>query len=214
MRARLRWSATGTRSGEWLAAFRQAGSVGLTVEHTGGSPALASPPQAESKAALQAPVAAGIKLAHSTRKVGREFVRRRFGSTLSRSSCLNYLHRLGPCSSAPSSVWSKPTPSAGLAFVREYALLRGRGVGHRCQAVLRRRGGTSTPTWTRGAHGSFEVSQPWWARLARAGFGRPGGALQVENGARSTLLDLLEMSDAAQLVDDTRRSFYGGQHLV
>ena len=47
------------------------------------------------KAAVQAPpAAAGIELADWNWKVVREFVQRQFGSTLSRSSCLDYLHRL------------------------------------------------------------------------------------------------------------------------
>src|SRR5947208_1367150 len=52
-------------------------------------PALTSQQQAELKAAIQAPPsAAGIDLADWNWKVVREFVQRRFGSTLSRSSCL------------------------------------------------------------------------------------------------------------------------------
>jgi hypothetical protein len=58
-------------------------------------PALTNAQQAELKAAVQAPPAAvGIDLADWNWKVVREFVQRQFGDTLSRSSCLNYLHRL------------------------------------------------------------------------------------------------------------------------
>ena len=41
------------------------------------------------------PEKAGIDLANWNWKVVRRFVRERFGLSLSRSSCLNYLHRLG-----------------------------------------------------------------------------------------------------------------------
>ena len=81
--------------GEWLTTFRQAGPVGLSFEHTGGSPALNGQQQAALKAAVQAPPAtAGIQLADWNWKVVREFVQHQFGSTLSRSRCLQYLHRL------------------------------------------------------------------------------------------------------------------------
>ena len=48
------------------------------------------------KAAVQAPPrAVGIELADWNWKVVREFVEEHFKQALSRSSCLNYLHRLG-----------------------------------------------------------------------------------------------------------------------
>src|SRR5215207_8124772 len=59
-------------------------------------PALGPAERAELKAAVQAPPrAAGIDLADWNWKVVREFVRRRFSVTLGRSSCRNYLRRLG-----------------------------------------------------------------------------------------------------------------------
>ena len=48
------------------------------------------------KAVVQAlPEKAGIDLANWNWKVVRRFIQERFGPSLSRSSCLNYLHRLG-----------------------------------------------------------------------------------------------------------------------
>ena len=47
------------------------------------------------KGAVEQPPAAGIKLANWYWKGVRQFVLERFGFSLSRSSCLNYLHRLG-----------------------------------------------------------------------------------------------------------------------
>ena len=43
----------------------------------------------------QPPAAAGIQLANWYWKVVRQFVSERFGISLCRSSCLNWLHRLG-----------------------------------------------------------------------------------------------------------------------
>ncbi|MDO8674456.1 MAG: IS630 family transposase [Dehalococcoidia bacterium] len=68
------------------------------------------------KAAVQvSPADAGIELANWNWKVVREFVRQRFGCELVRSSCLNYLHRLG-------FVLKRPKKRA--AFVAFYATLR------------------------------------------------------------------------------------------
>jgi len=70
------------------------------------------------------PRAAGIDLANWNWKVVREFVRRRFGRTLSRSSCRNYLHRLGFVLKRPKKRLLKADPVRREAFVREYALAR------------------------------------------------------------------------------------------
>src|SRR5215204_4043043 len=59
-------------------------------------PALTEAQQAQLKAAVQAsPRAASIEAGDWTWKVVRTFCRQRFGLPLCRSSCLNYLHRLG-----------------------------------------------------------------------------------------------------------------------
>jgi transposase len=112
--------------GEWLASFRQAGPAGLTFEHTGGSPPpLTSQQQVELKVAVQAPPsAAGIDLADWSWKVVRQFVQRRFGSTLGRSSCLNYLPRQNFVLKRPKKRLVKANAERRAAFVREYALLR------------------------------------------------------------------------------------------
>ena len=57
-------------------------------------------------------------------KVVREFVQRRFGYTLSRSSCLNYLHRLDFVLKRPKKRLVKADAERRAVFVREYALLR------------------------------------------------------------------------------------------
>ena len=64
------------------------------------------------KAAVQAsPSAAGIELADWNWKVVREFVQRRFGHTLSRSSCLQCLHRLDFVLKRPKKRLVKANPS-------------------------------------------------------------------------------------------------------
>ena len=54
----------------------------------------------------------------------RAFVQRRFGQTLSRSSCLQYLHRLDFVLKRPKKRLVKANAERRNAFVREYALLR------------------------------------------------------------------------------------------
>jgi transposase len=79
----------------------------------------------ELKAAVQAPpAAAGLDLADWNWKVVREFVRRRCGLTLGRSSCLNYLHRLGFVLKRPKKRLLKADAARREAFVAEYAALR------------------------------------------------------------------------------------------
>jgi transposase len=70
------------------------------------------------------PAEAGIGLADWNWKVVRRFVRERFGVTLSRSSCLNYLHRLGFVAKRPKKRLLKADAAKRAAFVEEYAALR------------------------------------------------------------------------------------------
>ena len=77
------------------------------------------------KAAVQAlPQEAGIELANWNWKVVREFVRQRFRRELARSSCLNYLHRLGFVLKRPKKRLLKANAEQRAAFVRLYAALR------------------------------------------------------------------------------------------
>src|SRR6266540_2432809 len=88
-------------------------------------PALDGAQQAELKAAVRAPPReAGIDLADWNWKVVREFVRRRFGLILGRSSCRNDLRRLGFVLRRPKKRLLKANAERRAAFVREYALLR------------------------------------------------------------------------------------------
>ena len=112
--------------GSWLASFRRDGPTALAFVHTGGSPrALNSAQQLALKAAVQRPPhEAGIDLADWNGKVVRRFVTERFGVTLSRSSCRNYLHRLGFVLKRPKKQLLKADEAKRAAFVAAYATLR------------------------------------------------------------------------------------------
>ena len=88
------------------------------------------PPRAgvEQRAELKAsvpgsPSQAGIDLSNWNWKVVRRFVDERFGLALSRSSCLNYLHRLGFVLKRPKKRLVKADPVRREAFVSEYVAL-------------------------------------------------------------------------------------------
>jgi transposase len=107
--------------------YLPAGGTGRAQVRADGRlpPALSRARQAELKAAVQAPPrAVGIDLADWNWKVVREFVQRRFGILLERSSCRNYLHRLGFVLKRPKKRLVKANAERRAAFVREYALLR------------------------------------------------------------------------------------------
>ena len=111
--------------GRWATVFGEGGPAALIFEQTGGSPpALGETQQAELKAAVQElPEQAGIELANWYWRVVREFVLKRFGIELSRSSCLNYLHRLGFVLRRPKKRLLKADEAKREAFVAEYAAL-------------------------------------------------------------------------------------------
>ena len=79
-----------------MSAFGEGGPAALIFEPTGGSHPPDQAQQERLKGAVeQPPAAAGIELANWYWKGGRQFILERFGFSLRRSSCLNYLHRLG-----------------------------------------------------------------------------------------------------------------------
>ena len=87
-------------------------------------PALGEMQQAELKEAVQEqPAMAGIELANWNWKVVHRFVLERCGISLSRSSCLNYLHRLGFALKRPKKRLVKADEGKREAFVAEYAAL-------------------------------------------------------------------------------------------
>ena len=70
------------------------------------------------------PRTAGIDLANWNWKVVRLFIEKRFGHQLGRSSCLNYLHRLGFVLRRPKKRLLKADADKRAAFVAAYARLR------------------------------------------------------------------------------------------
>jgi transposase len=77
------------------------------------------------RAAIQeAPEAVGIDLANWNWKGVRLFIEKHFGRRLCRSSCLNYLHRLGFVLKRPKKRLSKADAEKRDAFVADYAGLR------------------------------------------------------------------------------------------
>ena len=72
----------------------------------------------------QPPAVAGMELANWYWRVVRRFVSERFGISLCRSSCLNYLHRLGFAFKRPKKRLLKADEAKRHAFVSEYAALR------------------------------------------------------------------------------------------
>ena len=128
------WTASGTAQalgrdphtiGRWAAAFGEGGPAALMFEQSGGfPPALCEAQQAELKAAVQElPAMAGIELANWNWKVVHQFVSERFGISLSRSGCLNYLHRLGFVLKRPKKRLVKADKRKRESFVTEYATL-------------------------------------------------------------------------------------------
>ena len=111
--------------GRWASAFGEGGPAALIFEQTGGSPpALDQAQQEELKGAVeQPPATAGIVMANWYWKVVRQFVSERFGISLSRSSCLNWLHRLGFACKRPKKRLLKADESKRETFVAEYAVL-------------------------------------------------------------------------------------------
>ena len=90
----------------------------------GFPPALGETQQAELTGAVQElPDISGIEMANWNWKVVRQFVSKRFGIGLSRSTCLNYLHRLGFVLKRPKKRLVKADEQKREAFVAEYATL-------------------------------------------------------------------------------------------
>ena len=70
----------------------------------------------------ESPAKAGIELANWNWKVARQFVLESLGISLSRSSCLNYLHRLGFVLKRPKKRLVKADEQKRESFVAEYAV--------------------------------------------------------------------------------------------
>ena len=144
----------------------------------GFPPALDQAQQEELKGAVQQPPAtSGIELANWYWKVVRQYVSERFGISLSRSSCLNWLHRLGFAFKRPKRRLLKANESRREAFVAEYAALGMRPGRPEPRSSLPTRP-TSVPTPNCGASGCSRENPPWWTRPVRATERRPATARQ------------------------------------
>ena len=106
-----------------MAAFGEGGPTALIFEQSGGAP----PPskrrlQAALRGAVQElPANSGIGLANWNWKVVCQYVSERFGISLSRSTCLNYLRRLGFSFKRPKKRLLKADMEKREVFVAEYA---------------------------------------------------------------------------------------------
>ena len=97
-------------------------NFGLYIPLSGFPPALGDTRQATLKEAVQElPEAADLGLANWNWKGVHQFVRERF--SLSRSGCLNYLHRLGFVLKLPKKRLVKADERKRDCFVAEYAAL-------------------------------------------------------------------------------------------
>ena len=173
--------------GRWAAAFGEGGPAALIFEQTGGvPPALGETQQAELTGAVQElPEMSGIEMANWNWKVVRQFVSKRFGIGLSRSTCLNYLHRLGFVLKRPKKRLVKADEQKREAFVAEYATLSDEAwrtgakiffadeAHFRADAELRGKWvlkGEPAPR--------FHEGRLWWTRPARAMAKRPATTRQ------------------------------------
>ena len=133
---------------------------------SGVPPALDQTKQEEMKGAVQqpptmsGPTMSGTKLANWYWKVVRQYVSERFGVSLSRSSCLNYLHRLRFAFKRPKKRLVKADEAKREAFVMEYAALReeAQRTGAKVFFADEAHSGRTPGCGARGCSGE---SQPW-----------------------------------------------------
>ena len=105
--------------------FDEGRPAAMIFEQTGGSTALGRTQQRKLKGVMrQAPATSGMALANWRWKRVRQFVSERFSVSLSRSSYLNYLHRLGFAFKRAKKLLAKADDKKGDGFVAEYAALR------------------------------------------------------------------------------------------
>ncbi len=110
--------------GWWAASFGEGRPAALVLEQSGGSPSLAEAQQAElSMAVKEPPARSGIGVANWNLKTLHQFVSERFGISLSCSSCLSYLHRLGFALKRPKKRLVKADEGKRESFVAEYATM-------------------------------------------------------------------------------------------
>ena len=110
--------------GRWVAVFGEGGPAAMAFEQSGGSPRdRRSAADRTEGSGAEFPAKVGLDLANWNWKVVRRFVQERFEVSLSRSSCLNYLHRLGFVLKRPKKRLLKADAAKRETFVAEYAAL-------------------------------------------------------------------------------------------
>ena len=111
--------------GRWATAFGEGGPAALILRADRRfPPALGEAEQDALTGAVQElPEAAGIEIANWNWRVVNRFVWERCGISLSRSACLNWLHRLGFAFKRPKKRLLKADAEKRQAFVAEYAAL-------------------------------------------------------------------------------------------
>ena len=111
--------------GRWAAAFWEGRSQGIDLRADRGFPSALEPAQQEELkgAVQQLPSAPGLGLAIWNWKAVHQFILEGFGSDIGRSSCLNYLHRLGFAFKRPKKRLVKADEKQRETFVAEYGAL-------------------------------------------------------------------------------------------
>ena len=105
--------------------FAEPGPKVWSLNRLGVPPVLSRGEQNQLKSAVQNPPGeAGIELSNWNWKVVRQFLKRSFDLGLSRSSCLNYLHRLGFVLKRPKKHLLKAKDEERKAFVLQYSQIR------------------------------------------------------------------------------------------
>ena len=136
------------------------------------------------EAVQQPPATSGIELANWYWKVVRQYVSERYGISLSRSSCLNCLHRLGFAFKRPKKRLLKADAERREAFVAEYAALReearqtGAKVFFADEAHFRADAELRGKWVLKGEPALRRENPPWWTRPVRATGRRPATARQ------------------------------------
>ena len=164
--------------GNWLANFRRAGAQGLVFEHTGVPPPTLNAGQQDQlkSAVLNLPGEAGIELSNWNWKVVRQFLKRSFDLGLSRSSCLNYLHRLGFVLKRPKKRLLKAKDEERKAFIIQYRQIReeaqesGAQIFFVDEAHFR---ADADIGCRMGGNGCSRESQRWWTPPVTGGERRP-----------------------------------------
>ena len=129
--------------------------------------------QNQLKSAVQNPPGeAGIELSNWNWKVVRQFLKQSFDLGLSRSSCLNYLHRLGFVLKRPKKRLLKAKDEERKAFVLQYSQIREEAQESGAKIFFVDEA-TFGPMPTCEANGYSRERQRWWTPPVPGGERRP-----------------------------------------